>query len=155
MNTPLFIAIDQSELEGIELGEHDRVRDLRARLKPGAPDVELHIFAEDGDEPLDEDHAIDLDKTPVLHASRCRKISVTVAYLDRIFERDFAPGTTIAKLTKWATHEAKLGKEEAEEHVLQIAGTRNQPSKTAHLGTLATTGCAVAFELVRKQLVQG
>ncbi len=153
---PIFISVGTHAVERIELDADATAGQLRARLKERDPTLDpLHLFKEDGEEALDDDDPLDLGDAPVLHASRCKKLSVTVAYLSGTFTRSFAPGTTIGRVTKWATKEAKLGKEEAEEHVLQRAGTRDQPPKNAHLGSFADGSCTVAFDLVRKQLVQG
>ena len=61
----------------------------------------------------------------------------------------------LMRVTKWATKKAGLDEAEAQEHVLQISGTRIQPPLNAHLGSLNIRGCEIEFDLVRKQLVQG
>ena len=46
--------------------------------------------------------------------------------------------------------------EEAGEHVLQIAGTKDRPDPGTHLGTIASCpACKIAFDLVPDERVNG
>jgi len=156
MTKTIFVAIEEAPIERLELEATALVADLIERLRKRNPDhADLLIFAEDEDEPLGSEAALNGKDAVILHAHRNRAIEVTVSYIHHVFNRKFAPGATIAKVTKWATKQAGLEKAEAEEHVLQVVGTRVQPPKNAHLGSLAPKGGTVALELVRKQLVQG
>lgn len=156
MKTIIFVAVEAQAVDRFELGDQAVVADLLIALKErGAEIAELAIFKEDQEEPLEPHHPLHGDGHPVFHAHRCRKVDVTVHYKTESFRHSFAPAATVAKLTAWAVKRAGLGKEEAEEHVLQVHGSRIQPPPNAHLGSVVTHGCAVAFDLVRKKLVQG
>lgn len=156
MKTIIFVAVEAQAVDRVELGEQAVVADLLIALKErGVEIAELAIFKEDHDEPLEPHHPLHGHDHPIFHAHRCRKVEVTVHYKTETFHRSVAPAATIAKLTAWAVQRAGLGKEEAEEHVLQVHGSRVQPPPNAHVGSLVTHGCAVAFDLVRKKLVQG
>lgn len=118
------------------------------------------LFLEDEENPIDEavrlkDYAT--AKGLKVHLHRCRHIEVTVAFNNETVERRFAPGTTVARVKRWAA-ERKFGMshEEAGEHVLQIAGTHNRPAPGTHIGAL-TDGkvCTLAFDLVADERVNG
>lgn len=156
MTTIIFAAVEDGPTERLELAEAASVKNLIAALAGRHPQItELLVFKEDGDEPLGQDHPLHGHENPIFFLHRCREIEVAVNYTTETFHHKFAPGTTIARVTKWATKKAGLDKAEAEEHVLQISGTRTQPPKNTHLGSLVAHGCAIEFDLVRKQLVQG
>lgn len=157
MKNVFFLAVEAKSIDRINLGEKPLVADLLRFLEQerGLDIAELAIFEEDGDEPLKPDHPLGGKDNPVFHAHRCRQVQVSVHYGANTFERRFAPAATIAKITRWAVKQAGLGREEAEEHVLQIHGTSVQPPLSAHLGSLVEKRCEVTFDLVRKKLVQG
>jgi hypothetical protein len=156
MKTIIFLSVEAMPLDRLELGEAAVVADVLRLLEGrGVETAELLIFKEGHNEPLEHHHPIHGHENPIFHAHRCRRIEVTVHYKAEAFHDRFAPSTTIARLTQWAVEKARLGKEEAEEHVLQISATRIQPPASAHLGSLVTHGCTVTFDLVRKKLVQG
>lgn len=156
MPTIIFAAIEGGPVERHELSEIALVQQLIELLADRYPDAaQLLVFKEDEDEPLAHDHPLHGHDSPIFHLHRCREIETVIHYKSESYHHKFAPGATIKRVTKWATKKAGLDPAEAEEHVLQIAGTRTQPPKNAHLGSLVTQGCAIAFDLVRKQLVQG
>lgn len=156
MKTIIFASVEGTPLDRFELEEKSVVADLLRLLKERGIDVrELLVFKEDHEDPLDQNHPLHTHGHPVFHVHRCRKIDVSVHYKTDVFQHRFAPSTTIAVITDWAVKKAHLGKAEAEEHVLQMSGTRIQPPVNTHLGSLATEGCTVALDLVRKTLVQG
>lgn len=156
MATIIFAAIEGEPIERFDLPEAALVKTLIASLADRHPNIaEMLVFKEDDDEPLGEDHPLHGHDNPIFHIHRCRQIKVGVNYKADTFHRKFAPGTTIKRVTKWATKKAGLDEAEAQEHVLQISGTRTQPPQNAHLGSLKTCGCEIEFDLVRKQLVQG
>lgn len=156
MVTTIFAAIEDKPVERFELPEAALVKTLIDSLVGRHPNIaEMLVFKEDDDEPLGEDHPLHGQANAVFHLHRCRQIKVSVNYKADTYGRKFAPGTTIKRATKWATKEAGLDAAEAQEHVLQISGTRTQPPQNAHLGSLVTSGCEIEFDLVRKQLVQG
>jgi hypothetical protein len=156
MATIIFAAIEDEPIERFELAEAALVKTLIASLAGRHPDIaEMLVFKEDDDEPLDHDQPLHGHDNPIFHLHRCRQVKVAVNYKAETFRHKFAPGATIKRVTKWATKKAGLDAAEAQEHVLQISGTRIQPPQNAHLGSLKMHGCEIEFDLVRKQLVQG
>ncbi len=152
----IFAAIEDEPIERFELAEAALVKTLIASLAGRHPDIaEMLVFKEDDDEPLGHDHPLKGHDKAIFHLHRCRQIKVAVNYKAETFNHKFAPGTTIKRVTKWATKKAGLDDAEAQEHVLQISGSRTQPPLNAHLGSLKIRGCEIEFDLVRKQLVQG
>ena len=156
MNNTVFVSVESADTARFELPEKALVGHLIKVMKSSAIDIsDLLIFREDGEEPLEKSHPIEGGKHPIFHAHRCRKVEVSVHYAADTFDHKFAPSLTIAKVKAWAVKKAKLGPAEAEEHILQVSCTREQPPLNAHLGKFATNDCAVEFDLVRKKLVQG
>ena len=156
MKTVIFVAVETTPLDRFELGETAVVADLLRLLQErGVNIAELVIFKEDHDEPLEHHHPLHGHEHPIFHAHRCRKVEVKVHYKTHIFEHRFAPSATIAAVTHWAVEKAGLGQAEAQEHVLQVSGSRVQLPLNAHLGSQVSAGCRAAFDLVRKKLVQG
>ena len=156
MSTIIFVAVEAEPLDRLELGEAAVVADLLGILEGrGFNRAEVLVFREDHHSPLEHHHPLHGFDNPVFHVSRHREIEVTVNYALRTLQHRFAPSVTVAALTRWAVQQAGLGSAEAEEHVLQLCATREQPPAGAHLGSLAHHGRPVAFDLVRKKLVQG
>lgn len=140
----------------------ESVASLKARLaqKHGLAISEVLLFAEDGVEPLGE--AVILETIAVeprlkVHIHRCRHVDVSVTFAGRTVSRRFGPGTTIAHIKHWAAeNEFKMSKEDASEHLLQVAGSHVRPTPGTHVGTLVSPpGCKIAFDLVADQRVNG
>lgn len=156
MKNIIFVAVGDAEPERLELPDNAIVSDLEKMLKDRGVDVsDFLVFNEDNEEPLGKGAKLNGHNHPIFHAHRCRKIEVGVHYGSDTYEHKFAPSVTIATVKRWAVKKVGLGKEEAEEHVLQISGTRIHPPLNAHLGKFTGEKCAVEFDLVRKKLVQG
>lgn len=157
MTNIIFIAVETKAVDRVDLGDTPVVADLLRFLEKehGIDVAEILIFKEDADEPLEHHHPLHGHDQPVFHAHRCRQVQVSIHYGPKTFEHRFAPSATIAKVKRCAVEQAGLGREEAEEHVLQVHGSSTQPPLGAHLGSLVGTDCAVIFDLVRKKLVQG
>lgn len=150
-----------AEIEYLEVAAETSSAEIKTHLikKHGcAPDTLL--FLEDEDEPLDDAQlakARGAGKGLKLHLNCCRQIAVSVFFNGETFEHKFAPGTTVARVKRWAA-ERKFGmtEEEAGEHVLQIAGTHERPAPGTHIGAIAQRkNCAVAFDLVADERVNG
>jgi hypothetical protein len=132
---------------------------LRIIQKHGG-ETDLLIFLEDHDEPVDEActvESIAQGNTAKVHVHRCRHVAVSVAFGGKSVTREFGPGTTIAHVKRWAAEkEFGMSKEDAGEHLLQIAGTHDRPAPGTHVGALAKCPqCRVAFDLVPDQRVNG
>jgi hypothetical protein len=121
---------------------------------------ETLIYLEDSDEPADEqllarEHAGHAGIKAHLH--RCRHVEVAVTFNGETLHHRFGPGTTVARVKKWAA-EQKFGMtpQEAGEHVLQIAGTQDRADPGTHLGAIASCpDCRIAFDLVPNERVNG
>lgn len=150
-----------SEISHIELAPDATFAVLKARLseKHRIP-ADALLFIEDEDEPIDDgvlvrDHAT--AKGVKVHIHRCRHVEVTVTFNGETAKRRFPPSATVARVKRWAAEtEFKMSKEEAGEHVLQIAGTHDRPAPGTHIGAL-TDGkvCRLAFDLVPDERVNG
>jgi hypothetical protein len=121
---------------------------------------ETLIYLEDRDEPVDEtclvrDHAGHAGIKAHLH--RCRHIAVGVTFNGETVHHKFGPGTTVARVKTWAAeHKFGMSPQEAGEHVLQIAGTKDRPDPGTHLGAIAACpDCRIAFDLVPNERVNG
>ena len=149
------------EIEHIEVDADHNFGAVKALL------VEKHgfhsdvlIFLEDTDEPVEEILIIRDHTGPAgvkAHIHRCRQVETAVAFNGETVRHPFGPGTTIARVKKWAAeHKFGMNAEEASEHVLQITGTHERPAPGTHLGSLAThTHCRISFDLVPDQRVNG
>ena len=121
---------------------------------------EVLVFLEDEDEPLNELLIVRQQAGPCgvkAHLHRCRHIAVAVTFNGETVHHQFGPGSTVARVKRWAA-ERKFGmsEEEASEHVLQIAGTLDRPSPGTHLGALAKCpNCRLDFDLMPDQRING
>ena len=122
--------------------------------------ADVLLFAEDKDSPLDDkervgDHAGASGLK--LHFSSCHRIKVYVTFNGATLDHDFAPGTTVASVKRWATERAfGMSEEDAGEHVFQITGTHERPAPSIHVGALAPRKtCSVGFDLVPDERVNG
>ena len=117
------------------------------------------VFLEDQDEPLADGVTVEslAGKHGVrLHVHRCRRVSTSVTYANRVVEGGFGPSRTVGAVKKWAGKEFGISKEDAAELILQIAATHEQPDVDVHIGTLAAyPSCTVAFDLVPNPRIQG
>ena len=148
------------EIEHVEATPETTFGALTALLaeKHGlAPDVVL--FLEDTDEPVVATQTLhgQAGRAGVkLHAHRCRHIGVAVTFNGQPAEHRFGPGTTVARVKKWAAEKFGMTPEDASEHVLQVVGTHDRPAPGTHLGALVTCPhCRVAFDLVPDHRVNG
>jgi hypothetical protein len=121
---------------------------------------ETLLFLEDTDEPVDEQLIAREHVGPVglkAHVHRCQHIKAEVAFNGEIVHHHFGPGTTVARVKTWAAERKFcMSPQEAGEHVLQIAGTKDRPDPGTHLGTLVhCPECRIAFDLVPHERVNG
>jgi hypothetical protein len=123
-------------------------------------DKETLIYLEDRDEPMDE-RSLVRDRAGQsaikAHLHRCRHVAVAITFNGETVHHHFGPSTTVERVKIWAA-EKKFGMtpQEAGEHVLQIAGTKDRPDPGTHLGTIASCpACKVAFDLVPNERING
>ena len=149
------------DIEHLEVASDATFAAVKARLaeKHGTP-ADALIFLEDDDDPLDDDGRVGDRAGPTglkIHLNRCRHIEVNVSFNGETVDRRFGPGATVARVKRWAAERKfEMSKEEAGEHVLQIAGIHDRPVPGTHVGALATCpDCTLAFDLVADERVNG
>lgn len=149
------------EVECVEIDSENTFGALKALIvqKHGLTD-EVLIFLEDADEPADEGIAVCRHSGHVgvkAHLHRCRSVEITVTFNGDKVHHPFGPGTTVARVKRWAAeHKFKMTEAEASEHVLQVSGTHDRPAPGTHIGSLVTgPKCRVAFDLVPDQRING
>lgn len=149
------------DVEHLEVGPDHTFGALKALLieKHGLA-AEVFIFLEDCDEPIDEVVVVCEHAGPAsvkAHVHRCRHVEVAVTFNNEIVHHHFGPGTTVARVKRWAAVDKfKMTEAEASEHVLQIAGTHDRPAPGTHLGSLvACPKCRIEFDLVPDQRING
>jgi hypothetical protein len=140
-----------------QVEEGGRLDDLKETLANDFGPGQWLLFTEDADDPLPEGVKAAAENGALfLHQSRCRRVAVVVRYAGRTVQDSFGPGTTLAKIKRWA--EKKLGIEAADaaELALQIAGTQDRPDEATHVGSLVVpTACAVTFDLLPTDRING
>ena len=139
------------------------VRDLliaAAQHRKSNLDDEFFVFEEGCETHLAEDDILPEceDGQPLrYHVHRCHHITVTVTFNGIAKEHEFGPGTTIAKVKRWAAEKAfGMDAGDADEHVLQLSGTSDRPEPDTHIGSLVTfPDCSLTFDLVPLKRVEG
>jgi hypothetical protein len=136
------------------------VRDLHEVFKTHGIDFEgFEVFIDEAEAPVPHDA-----KAPVeglkhgsrVHVTRCKRIKVTVHYMDRTIERAFAPGNRVRTVKQWAVREFKLNPTDAGEHVLQLCNSTAQPPTDTALAELVSGhSCDICFDLVPEKRVEG
>lgn len=122
-------------------------------------DDDTFIFIDEEEEPLVHKHHEPLP--PIkrgcrIHVSKCRKIKVTVHYLEKTEERTFAPGARVKKVKAWAVETLKLNHHDAAEHVLQLCNSTDRPATDTPLHELTKApASSVCFDLVPEKRVEG
>lgn len=148
-------------IEHLEVANDCTFGDLLARLAgQHGLSSDVLIFIEDDERPVE--HGVHIaarggDRGITVHVHRCRHVNVAVTFNNTTKEHLFSPATTVGHVKQWmAEHKFDMTKDDATEHLLQLAGTTNRPSPSTHIGTL-TDGktCAVAFDLVADERVNG
>lgn len=119
-------------------------------------DLEVFDEADDDHETRQFADAEDLHHGCIVHVGLCRFIAVIVRYAGRTVEHSFPPATRIGRIKRWATHELGISPADANELVLQIAGTSTQPTRDQHIGCfIEPNNCQVILDLVRSYTVNG
>jgi hypothetical protein len=148
-------------VEHLEVSGEATFGELQARLasQHGLP-ADVLIFME-GDEPPIEHKVLIAarsgDRGVTVHVHRCRHVNVAVTFNNTTKEHLFSPASTVGHVKQWmAVHKFEMTKDDASEHLLQLAGSTTRPSPSTHIGGL-TDGktCAVAFDLVADERVNG
>lgn len=122
-------------------------------------DAETFVFVDELEEHLGRDHhhpVHGLKHGSRIHVCRCRRVKVSVNYLEKTAEREFAPGARVRAVKEWAVQTFKLSPKDAAEHVLQLCSSTKRPSTDTRLSELLTgNGCGLCFDLVPEKRVEG
>lgn len=118
-------------------------------------DFELFDEAEGDDHEVQTNPALSKNGRR-FHIGCCHKINVSIRYAGRSVEKNFRPIATIERVKRWAVKELGIAPDDANELVLQLAGSDDQPSRDRHVGCyVGESGCDVLFDLVRAYTVNG
>ena len=149
------------EIVHIELDLDETFADLKTRLveEHRIPDDVL-LFIEDEDEPIDVGILVKDRATATglkVHIHHSHSVKVTVMFNGKTVECHFAPSATVARVKCWAAErEFGMSRDEAGEHVLQIAGTHVRPAPGTHIGALTDDEAdSLSFDLVPDERVNG
>ncbi len=152
------------EAEGVEAVREAALPDevshaalLEALQAAGVTVDGVSVFFDEEDEPFDAKSKPRHVKDGVrIHITRCKKIAVTIHYLDQTAEQKFAPGARVKSVKAWAVRHFRIDKGDAAEHVLQICNSQDQPPTDTPLQKLTKASvCAVCFDLVPEKRVEG
>ena len=146
----------------IEVPENGTVRDIIAEAKKLGltEDFEAALFVEDGDHELDHAHRLQdcgIKHKHHVHVHHCRKIAVTVNFHADQKIHDFAPGTRVRRVLRWAVKGFDLHGVDAENKELRLGGTDGTVlTANQHIGSFAQPPqCAVTVYLTPIVEVQG
>lgn len=165
MPTRVYIQSEHfPDINLVELDDHATIDDLKraalALLPPGtdASDLTLSVEDDDDDTLAQATHVKQLKKEHGvrIHLHRCKHIDVHVYFGAEVVQHQFRPATTVGQVRQWAGHKLGMQPGDIAEHVLQVAGTNEQPDVDEHLGTLAKCPkCSVTFDLVPAHRING
>lgn len=157
-----------SDVKLVEVDDDATLHDLKRAalgLLPVGTDVsELSLsFEDDGDEDGEENrpvvtHVRDLKKDHGIriHLHRCKHVEVHVRFANETVHRKFRPATTVGRVRDWAGRKLGMDPGDIAEHVLQVAGTTEQPDVDVHIGILSRCPqCSVTFDLVPAHRING
>jgi len=85
-------------------------------LRRGRRDAETRQFADNED----------LRRGQALHVGRCRQVEIVIDMPGRVLHHRFVPATRIGRVRRWAVHRLHISAADANELVLQVAGTSVQ-----------------------------
>lgn len=121
-----------------------------------AEDLQVFDEADDDAETREFADTEELSHGRVLHVGRCQLVEVVVRYAGRTANRRFLPATRIGRIKRWSVRQLGINPSDANELVLQVAGTNVQPSRDQHVGNFVQNHtCDIAFDLVRSYTVNG
>lgn len=145
------------ELAQIAVSDEVTVKEFASEL---TGESGFEVWLEDADEPLPA--KTKLEKSGIkerghVQVSRCKRVEVTVRYGGESRTKQFSPAATIAKVFDWACGPKAFhltGSEKAK-HTLGICGTGQQPHRSEHIGTFATSNCDLCLDLLPKERFEG
>jgi hypothetical protein len=158
----VFIAVEgHDRLIEVDLPNNASIEIIQTFVKEAGIEIdkEFILFHDEDDEPVEwpgNQRPGHIKQGAKLHLARCRKIEVTVHYLDQTERHRFAPGTRVRRVKAWSVKHFKLAERDAAEHVLQICDSTDRPPTDTPLHKLAKRGhCELCFDLVPDVRVEG
>ncbi|WP_198386622.1 hypothetical protein [Burkholderia ubonensis] len=146
----------------IKIQEGLRLDELKALILAAipaehvSPGLEIFDEADDDAESRAFADSEDLQHGRVMHVGCCHHVSVVVRYAGRVAERHFPPATRIGRIKRWAVNRLGINPADANELILQVAGSSIQPTRDQHVGNFIEHGtCNVVLDLVRSYTVNG
>lgn len=162
MSHTVFIAVQgHDRLVEVDLPDNASIEIIHAAVKEAGIEIdeEFILFHDEDDDPIEwhgHKRPPHIKHGAKLHLARCRKIAVTIHYLEQTKQHGFAPGARVRRVKAWAVDHFKLAERDAAEHVLQICGSTDRPPTDTPLHKLVTRGhCEVCFDLVPDIRVEG
>lgn len=165
MPTRIYIQSEHfPDVKLVEIDDDATIEDLKlaalALLPPGTDASGLMLSVEDDDDDaytrtthikhLKKEHGVRV------HLHRCKHVEVHVRFGAEVVRHPFRPATTVGRVRQWAGHKLGMQPGDIAEHVLQIAGTNDQPDVDVHIGTLThDPQCSVTFDLVPAHRING
>lgn len=152
------------DIKFVEVNDEATVGELKhaalALLPPGtdATDLTLSVEDDDDDTHSHSTHVKHLKKEHGVrvHLHRCKHVEVKVRFGAEVVHHKFRPATTVGRVRLWAGEKFGMALGDIAEHVLQIAGTTEQPDVDIHIGTLTKCPqCEVTFDLVPAHRING
>jgi hypothetical protein len=162
MSHTVFIAVQgHDRLFEVDLPDNASIEIVHATLKEAGIEIEeeFNLFHEEDEDPIEwhgHKRPEQIKHGAKLHLARCRKIDVTIHYLEHTKHHRFAPGARVRRVKAWAVEHFKLAERDAAEHVLQSCNSTDRPPTDTPLHKLAKRGhCELCFDLVPDIRVEG
>jgi hypothetical protein len=152
------------DIKLIEIDDDATIEELKRAvlglLPPGTDATELTLSVEDDEDDAQSGatHVKHLKKEHGVrvHLHRCKHVDVHVRFGAEVAHRRFRPATTVGRVRLWAGHKLGMAPGDIAEHVLQIAGTTEQPDVDIHVGALTKCPqCSLTFDLVPAHRING
>jgi len=160
--TVVFIQVQgKPGITEVELSTPVMVGDIHDALKQLGVEIDedMAIFVDESDRHEREDRKAEVENLKRgcrIHITRCKKIEVTVHFLNKTIERAFPPGARVRTVKQWAVREFKINPTDAGEHILQLCNSTKQPPTDTPLAELVQDrSCDVCFDLVPEKRVEG
>lgn len=142
--------------EGLSADEQAKAILAALPAEHSAPDLQVFDEADDEEDTREFGEEENLQHSRVVHVGRCLLVDVNVRYAGRIVNRRFLPATRMGRIKRWSVRQLGINQADANELVLQIAGTSIQPSRYQHVGNFVEgQTCTATFDLVRSYTVNG
>ena len=162
MSHTVFITVQgHDHLVEVDMPENASLEIVHATVKAAGIEIdeEFILFHDEDDEPIDwhgSKRPHHMKHGAKLHLTRCRKIDVTIHYLEQTKRHSFAPGVRARRVKAWAVDHFKLAERDAAEHVLQVYGGTDRPPTDMPLHKLVKPcQCELSFDLVPDIRVEG